>query len=129
MTALEGVRLALMVIHILGIGLVIGPAVAALRRAGGPDLRLMLTGAASQLVTGIALVVVRRAVELSVLGRKIGVKVAVALVILVVVTVGLVLQRRSAALGADAPGGTLRVLALGAAIAAAGNVVIAVVWR
>lgn len=124
MSTLEGVRLALVVLHILGLAGIIGPAWLQARRTTGFDFRPMLAGAIVQLVTGVALVLVRRAEDLAVIGPKMAVKSGVALAILVAVAVGLAVQRKE-----PARTRLLRGLLIGAGAAAVVNVVIAVVWR
>ncbi len=82
---METVRLLLVVLHILGLALIIGPFLFQVSRKLELDTKLMWVGALTQLVTGLALVGVREANDLPVDNIKIGVKLVVALGVVVAV--------------------------------------------
>ena len=82
---METVRLLLLVLHVLGLSLIIGPFLFQVSRKTGLDTKLMWIGALVQLVTGLALVGVREATDLPVEHAKIGVKLVVALGVVVAV--------------------------------------------
>ncbi|GAA2012385.1 hypothetical protein [Microbacterium ulmi] len=127
MSALEVARLALLVGHLLGLAAIIGSFLLQLRRASGIQFGLIMIGAVVQLLTGFALVGVRRASDLDVIGPKIGVKIGIALIVFIAAAAALILQRRRRAAGSgDEP---LRPLLYTAGIAAIADVVVAVFWR
>ena len=82
---METVRLLLVVLHVLGLSLIIGPFLFQVSRKADLDTRLMWIGAITQLVTGLALVGVRQATDLPVDNTKIAVKLVVAALVLVAV--------------------------------------------
>jgi hypothetical protein len=82
---MEIVRLLLVVLHVLGLSLIIGPFLFQVSRKTDLDTRLMRIGAITQLVTGVALVGVRQAADLPVDNAKIAVKLVVAVLVLVAV--------------------------------------------
>jgi hypothetical protein len=86
----------------------------------------MLVGAIVQLVTGAALIAVRRADDLAVIGAKMGVKGGIAVLVLGMVTWAVLQQRRLRKDGSS--DAKLRPLVIGAGLAAVVNVVVAVFW-
>jgi hypothetical protein len=119
---METVRLVLVVLHVLGLSVIIGPFLFQVSRKTDLDTRLMRFGAIAQLVTGLALVGVRQAGDLPVDNVKIGVKLVVALLVLVAVWMVGRVQRRDRASSAALPWfHTAGALAIG-------NVLVAVLW-
>ena len=82
---MEIVRLLLVVLHVLGLSLIIGPFLFQVGRKTGLDTRLMRFGAIAQLVTGVLLVGIRQAADLPVDNVKIAVKLVVTVLVLVAV--------------------------------------------
>ena len=123
---MELVRLLLVVVHILGLSMVIGPFLLQVSRKAGFDTRLMQVGAIVQLVSGLALVGVREAGDLPVDHAKIGVKLVVG--VLAVVTVLLAARKqRAAAAGQADPKSPLPFVHATGALAIL-NVFVAVLW-
>jgi hypothetical protein len=123
---MELVRLLLVVVHILGLSLIIGPFLFQVSRKSGFDTRLMQVGAVVQLLSGLALVGVREAGDLPVDHAKIGVKLV--LTLLAVVTVFLAARKqRAAAAGQADPKSPLPFVHATGALAVV-NVFIAVLW-
>jgi hypothetical protein len=127
MSTLETVRLILLAAHVMGLAAVIGPFFFQAHRRSGFQLGTMLTGAVVQLVTGAALVAVRRAEDLAVIGSKIGVKSGIALLVAAVLIAAVIVKRRRAAAGAD--DAAVRPFVIAAGVAAMLNVVVAIFWR
>ena len=127
MSPLEITRLVLLVTHLIGLAAIIGPFILQLRRKSGFELAPMLVGSIVQLVTGVALIAVRKVGDLPVIDEKMVVKLVLALVVLGAVVVGLVRQRRLRAAGSD--DATVRPWLWVAGVAAIANVVVAVFWR
>lgn len=119
MAALEWVRLALVVIHILGLAVIIGTFAVQLRADRDFRMDLVLGGAITQVVTGLALVGVREVADLEVDNAKIAVKLLLGLVVLVAAIVGTVRQRR---------GGRAKPWFHSAGGLAVVNVLVAVLW-
>jgi hypothetical protein len=122
---METLRLLLVVLHILGLAVIIGPFLFQVSRKADFDTALMRIGAIAQLVTGLALVGVLEAGDADVNHPKIGVKLVVAVLVLVAVFMAGSKQKAAAAGGpAKAPlpwfhaAGALAIL----------NVLIAVLW-
>ncbi len=123
---MELVRLLLVVVHILGLSMIIGPFLFQVSRKAGFDTRLMQVGAVVQLVSGLALVGVREAGDLPVDHAKTGVKLVVG--VLVVVTVFLAARKqRAATAGRADPRSPLPFVHTTGALAVA-NVFVAVLW-
>lgn len=123
---MELVRLLLVVAHVLGLSLIIGPFLFQVSRKAHFDTWLMRVGALTQLVTGLALVGVREAGDLPVDHVKIGVKLVVT--VLAVVTVFLAARKQQAAdAGRADPKSPLPFFHTTGALAIL-NVVIAVLW-
>ncbi|NHC14080.1 hypothetical protein [Motilibacter deserti] len=119
-------RLLLLVVHILGLSVLIGPFLFQVSRKAGFDTRLMLVGAATQLVSGVALVGVRQADDLEVNNAKIAVKLVVALLAFVSVVLAARKQRAADAGAADAKAPLPFFHSAGAFAIA--NVLVAVLW-
>ncbi|NUU24678.1 MAG: hypothetical protein HOV68_24730 [Streptomycetaceae bacterium] len=82
------VRQLLLVLHIVGIGSLLGGVLTQLKGIRSGDVRVnpaMVHGALTMLVTGVALVGVRQADDLDVDNTKIGVKLAILILILLMV--------------------------------------------
>ena len=114
MAPLEILRLALLVTHFIGLAAIIGSFIFQLPRGTVLNFRAMLLGSIVQLVTGVGLIATRKLTDLPVIDEKMGVKLAIAILVLVAVIIG---QRRKS-----------RPLFLTAGIAAIANVVVATVW-
>lgn len=127
MSGLEILRLTLLVIHLLGLAAIIGPFLLQLRSRGGYRFGWMFAGSLVQLATGVALVAVRRAADLDITGPKIGVKLALAIMVATVMAVAVALQRRRTVRGVG--DGGLRPLLYIGGLAATANVAVAVLWR
>jgi hypothetical protein len=126
MAELTELRLALLVAHIVGLAAIIGPYLAQWRVRARFEVRIMLAGGIAQLITGLALVVVRGANETDITLGKIAAKLAVTIVIVVATVVALGLQRAANRDGrVDAAS---RPWFHVAGIAAIVNVAIAVLW-
>lgn len=123
MHPLEIARLALLVAHFVGLAALIGPFLLQARNRQAPRLRLMLTGAIVQVITGNALIAANRLQGLEVDEVKMIVKLGVAVVTLGLLIAAVVVRRRPAA---DAT--SVRPLFVTAGGLALAEVVIAVVW-
>jgi len=127
MSALEITRLVLLVTHLIGLAAIIGPFILQLRRKSGFELAPMLVGSIVQLVTGVALIAVRKTEDLAVIDEKMLVKLVLAVLVLAAVVIGMVRQRRLRRSGSsDAP---VRLWMIVAGVLAIANVVVAVFWR
>jgi hypothetical protein len=80
MEPLEIVRLILLAVHILGLAAIVGTFFVQLRANDGFATGVVLAGAITQVVTGLALVGVREAGDLGVNNIKIAVKLGLAVV-------------------------------------------------
>jgi len=114
---LEILRLALLVTHIVGLSAIIGSFILQMPHRTGLDFSAMLVGSIVQLASGFALIAVRKVTDLPVIDEKMGVKLVLAVLVLVAVLVG----RRG--------GGRSRALFFAAGVTAIVNVVVAVFWR
>lgn len=120
MEPLEIVRLALLALHILGLAAIVGAFFVQMRAKSGFATGVVLAGAITQVVTGLALVGVRQAGDLGVDNVKIAVKLALAVVVLAAAIVAHVQQRR---------GGTVKPAFHAAGGLAVVNVLVAVLWQ
>lgn len=120
MEPLEIVRLLLMAGHILGLAAIVGAFFVQLRAKDGFATGVVLAGAITQLVTGLALVGVRQASDLPVNNVKIAVKLGIAVVVLVAAIVAHVQRRR---------GGRVKPAFHTAGGLAVVNVLVAVLWQ
>ncbi len=122
MSALDIIRLVLLVLHFLGLAAIIGSFFVQMKRREQYALGPMLVGAIAQVVTGVALVGVDEANGHDVDMAKIAVKLVIALIVLAATIVAVVRQRRGGRGGAIAPwfhtAGGLAVI----------NVLVAVLW-
>lgn len=123
MPPLEIARLALLVTHFLGLAALIGPFLLQILSPHPPRLRLMLTGAAVQLVTGNGLIASRRLQGLEVDEVKMLIKLGIVVVALGVLIAAILVQRRR---GAEA--GAVRPLFRTAGGLAIADVLVAVAW-
>lgn len=94
MEPLQIVRDALLALHIFGLTLIIGTFFVQMRRKSDFSVGLVLAGAITQLVTGLALVGVAEARDFDVNNIKIAVKLGVALIVLIAAIVAFVKQRK-----------------------------------
>ncbi|MCU1441617.1 MAG: hypothetical protein JWP85_2614 [Rhodoglobus sp.] len=126
MSPLEIARAVLLIAHILGLAAIIGPFILQVRTKHDFRFAPMLIGAIVQVVTGVGLVAVREIGDLDVNNAKIGVKMAIAVIVLVALIVAVVRQRRAVAAGTSD-----RVSLPWMHVAGAGailNVIVAVAW-
>ncbi|WP_294179670.1 hypothetical protein [uncultured Schumannella sp.] len=109
-----------LVLHFLGLAAIIGVFLVQMRANSGFRTDILLAGAITQVVTGLALVGMRQMGDLGVDNAKIAVKLIVALVVLVAAIVANVNQRKHRKIkpAFHAAGGLAIV-----------NVVIAVLWE
>jgi hypothetical protein len=120
MEPLEIVRLVLLAAHILGLAAIVGAFFVQMRAKTGFATGVVLGGAITQLVTGLALVGVRQASDLGVNNVKIAVKLGIAVVVLVAAIVAHVQSRR---------GGKVKPAFHTAGGLAIVNVLVAVLWQ
>ena len=127
MTALEVIRLILLIVHLVGLAAIIGPYILQNRRRSGFEFQPMLVGSIVQVVSGVLLIAVRKTEELSVIDAKMGVKLAIALLVVAAAIIAMVRQRRLVGAGeSDSP---VRPLLHAIGILAIANVIVAVIWR
>lgn len=117
---MEIVRLILLAVHILGLAAIVGVFFVQLRASSGFRTDLLLGGAITQLVSGLALVGVREASDLGVDNIKIAVKLGIALIVLVAAIIAHVRQRK---------GGKVKPAFHAAGGFAVVNVLVAVLWQ
>jgi FtsH-binding integral membrane protein len=115
MSALEIVNVVVLITHFLGLATIIGAFFMQMRKRSGVDFRLIVIGAAVQLLTGLALIGLLYAQDESVNNTKIAVKLILALVVLVAALVGRKAKKQLPFLHT-------------AGAAAIANVIIAVAW-
>ena len=120
MAELEPSRLALLVVHLVGIALIVGPYLARFRDLARLDARIPLAGAIVQFLAALGLVIVREATEEGVTGGMVAVKIIVSLCVLGVTIVAVDLKREKRAVHE-------RWLHVSAAVALL-NAIIAIVW-
>ncbi len=120
MESLDVVRLILLAVHILGLAAIVGAFFVQMRAKDGFATGVVLAGAITQVVTGLALVGVRQAADLGVDNAKIAVKLGIALVVLVAAIVAHVQRRR---------GGKVKPAFHAAGGLAVVNVLVAVLWQ
>jgi hypothetical protein len=120
MEPLEIVRLVLLAVHVLGLAAIVGAFFVQMRANDGFATGVVLAGAITQLVTGLALVGVRQASDLGVNNIKIAVKLGIAVVVLVAAIVAHVQSRR---------GGKVKPAFHAAGGLAVVNVLVAVLWQ
>ena len=113
-------RLILLALHILGLAVIIGTFVVQMRANSGFRTDLILGGAITQVVTGVALVGVDTGLGHAPDYAKITVKLAIALVVLVTAIIAVVNQRR---------GKKVKPLFHTAGGLAVVNVLVAVLWQ
>jgi len=127
MSILEIVRIALLVVHIVGTSAIVGAFILQMPWRKRFDFSPMLVGSIVQIVSGCALIAVRKFDDLPVPELKMIVKMGIALVILALVIVALVRQRRLVRAGeSDA---SLRTLIYTIGILAIADVIVAFAWR
>jgi hypothetical protein len=127
MAPLEIARIALLVIHIVGTSAIVGAFVMQMPWRKRFDFSPMLVGSIVQIVSGCGLIAVRKFAELPVVEAKMIVKLGLAVVILAIVIVALVRQRRLRKAGeSDA---ALRPLVYAVGVIAITDVVVALAWH
>ncbi|WP_395638164.1 hypothetical protein [Pseudolysinimonas sp.] len=120
MESLDIVRHLLLAVHILGLAAIVGTFFVQMRAKDGFATGVMLAGAITQVVTGLALVGVRQAEDLGVNNAKIAVKLGLAVVVLVAAIVAHAQARR---------GGKVKPAFHAAGGLAVVNVLVAVLWQ
>jgi hypothetical protein len=120
MEPLETVRLVLLAAHIFGLAAIVGAFFVQMRAKDGFATGIVLGGAITQLVTGLALVGVRQASDLGVNNIKIAVKLGIAVIVLIAAIVAYVQSRR---------GGKVKPAFHTAGGLAVVNVLVAVLWQ
>jgi hypothetical protein len=126
MTSLEPLRLVLLIGHLLGLAAIIGPYLLQARHRSGFELRVMLVGAAAQLVTGVGLVWVRASTEENITPGMTAVKLTLTLLVIAALFVALMLQL--SARHGGRPDAAVRPWMHAAGLGAILNVLIAVLW-
>lgn len=127
MPPLEVLRLVFLLIHIVGTSAIIGAFILQMPWREQFDFSPMLVGSIVQLVSGCALIAVRQVSGLGVVEAKMIVKMLIAVMVLALVVVNLVFQRRLRRdNGSDAP---LRPLLYCIGFLAIGNVGVAIAWH
>ena len=127
MQTLDLIRLIVLIIHFIGLAAIIGPFILQRTRKEGFQFGAMLTGSIVQIVSGAALIGLRKGEGLAVSDAKMAVKLGIAVIVLALVLIGMIRQRRLRARGAG--DGSVRPLLLSAGVAAIVNVVVAVLWE
>jgi hypothetical protein len=127
MQTLDLIRLIVLIIHFIGLAAVIGPFILQRTRKEAFQFGAMLTGSIVQIVSGAALIGLRKGEGLAVSDAKMAVKLGIAVIVLALVLIGMIRQRRLRARGAG--DGSVRPLLLTAGVAAIVNVVVAVLWE
>lgn len=127
MSFLEIMRIVLLVVHIVGTSAIVGAFVLQMPWRKGFEFSPMLVGSIVQIVSGCGLIAVRRFDDLPVPELKMIVKMGLAILILAIVIVALVRQRRLVnEERSDAP---LRPLIYAVGAAGIAAVVVALAWR
>jgi hypothetical protein len=119
MESLDLVRHIILAGHFLGLAAIVGAFFVQMRAKDGFATGVVLTGAITQVVTGLALVGVRQASDLDVNNVKIAVKLGIAVVVLIAAIVAHVQRRR---------GGKVKPAFHTAGGLAVVNVLVAVLW-
>jgi hypothetical protein len=119
MESLDLVRHVILAAHFLGLAAIVGAFFVQMRAKDGFATGVVLAGAITQIVTGLALVGVRQASDLEVDNVKIAVKLGIAVVVLVAAIVAHVQKRR---------GGKVKPAFHTAGGLAIVNVLVAVLW-
>lgn len=119
METLDIVRHAILAVHFLGLAAIVGAFFVQMRAKDGFATGVVLTGAITQLITGLALVGVSQAGGRDVDNVKIAVKLGIAVVVLVAAIIAHVQRRR---------GGKVRPAFHTAGGLAVVNVLVAVLW-
>lgn len=120
MEPLEIVRLILLALHILGLAAIVGTFFVQMRQKEGFATGVVLAGAITQVVTGLALVGVHQAADHDVNNVKIAVKLGIALIVLVAAIIARVQSSR---------GGKVKPAFHTAGGLAIVNVLVAVLWQ
>ena len=124
---METLRLILLVAHFIGLALIVGTFLVNMRRNENWSFAAMTTGAAIQLISGIALYGVLMGMGADVNHMKLGIKGLLALLALIGAVLGLVQQRKLAAAGeSQRPAKKFFHMAGGFATI---NVLLAVLWQ
>jgi hypothetical protein len=127
MQTLDLIRLIVLIIHFIGLAAIIGPFILQRARKEGFQFGAMLTGSIVQIASGAALIGLRKGESLAVSDAKMAVKLGIAVIVLALVVIGMIRQRRLRARSAG--DGSVRPLLIGAGIAAIVNVAVAVLWE
>ena len=127
MDPLEITRLALLVVHFIGLAAIIGAYILQMPWRRGFDFSPVLVGAIVQLVTGIGLIAVNELAGTEIDRAKAFTKLGITLLVLALALVGVIRGRRLTR--SEQSDASLRPVLWGAGIAAIANVAVAVFWR
>lgn len=127
MSALEILRLVLLVVHIVGTSAIVGAFILQMPWRKSFDFSPILVGSIVQIVSGCALIAVRKFDGLEVVESKMIVKLAIAVVILAIVIVAMVRQR--ALRNRESSDAGLRGLLYAIGVLAIGDVIVALAWH
>lgn len=127
MDPLEITRLALLVVHFVGLAAIIGAYILQMPWRSGFDFSPVLIGSIVQLVTGIALIAVNELAGTEIDRAKAFTKLAITLLVLSLALVGVIRGRRLKR--SEQSDASLRPVLWGAGVAAIANVAVAVFWR
>jgi hypothetical protein len=119
MESLDLVRHIILAVHFLGLAAIVGAFFVQMRANDGFATGVVLTGAITQVVTGLALVGVRQASDLEVDNVKIAVKLGIAVIVLIAAIIAHVQKQR---------GGKVKPAFHTAGGLAVVNVLVAVLW-
>lgn len=127
MSPLEIARIALLVVHIVGTSAIVGAFILQMPWRKSFDFSPMLVGSIVQIVSGSALIAVRKFADLPVVEAKMIVKMGLAVVILAIVIVALVRQRRLVKAGESDASLRSSIYVIG--VIAIADVVVALAWH
>jgi len=127
MQTIDLIRLIVLIIHFVGLAAIIGPFILQRSRREGFQFGAMLTGAIVQIVSGAALIGLRKGEGLAVSDAKMAVKLGIAVVVLALIVVATIRQRRLRS--RDVSDASTRPLLLAAGVGAIVNVAVAVLWE
>lgn len=119
----------LVTIHLLGMAVIVGTFIVQMKANTGFRFPLMLTGAAIQLLSGVALYGMLMAGDDEPNHMKLGIKTLIALVVFVAALVGFLRQRKLVAAGGTADESSLKPMFHTAGGLAVINVLIAALWQ
>ena len=125
-SGLEPIRLALLVVHLIGLASVIAPWLLQRTQRSHPQLRIIAAGGLVQFATAVGLVIVRRASEDDITDGMVAIKLVVSGLIAAWTVVAYILQR--AAVRRREVDASFRPWLDAASAAAVANGLISIVW-